>query len=146
MAEPIAEVGYLAGLCRHDGTDWQKLKIGTLFNFESVVAKLKLEDATGVVLTLDLDTVPSGKVWIITDIAARNIDGDIATSLTFFARHDDSDYTLGSWFETTAEGQWRVWQGEIPLDANDNIRIAFNGVAAPETCQGTVYGYQMDAP
>ena len=27
MGEPIAEVGYLAGICAHDGTGWQKLKI-----------------------------------------------------------------------------------------------------------------------
>ena len=37
MAEPIAEVGYLAGICAHDGTDWQKLKIDSEGRLEVVV-------------------------------------------------------------------------------------------------------------
>lgn len=27
MSEPVAEVGYLAGLCGHDGTEWLKVKV-----------------------------------------------------------------------------------------------------------------------
>ena len=39
MGEAIAEVGYLAGICAHDGTDWQKLKIDAEGRLEvSVVA------------------------------------------------------------------------------------------------------------
>ena len=45
MGEPIAEVGYLAGICAHDGADWQKLKIDAEGRLEvSVVAGLEYVD------------------------------------------------------------------------------------------------------
>lgn len=50
MGEPIAEVGQLAGVCGHDGTDWQKVGISA-----SDRLKVEVEDPGGVDLQDVLD-------------------------------------------------------------------------------------------
>ena len=43
MGEPIAEVGYLAGICGHDGTDWEKVLIDASKRLVVAVAALSGE-------------------------------------------------------------------------------------------------------
>lgn len=44
MAEPIAEVGYEAGICGHDGTDWEKILIDASKRLVVAVASIVASD------------------------------------------------------------------------------------------------------
>ena len=79
MAEPIAEVGYLAGLCGHTGTDWQKLQMlwGYYDTISEAVVDTELVAGTNILYGT---AVPVGEVWVVTTVAGR-YDGAVATAL-----------------------------------------------------------------
>ena len=146
MGEAIAEVGYLAGVCGHDGTDWQKLRIGALFNFESIVGKSVDHDSAAATNEIESSSPDTGKIWVITNIATRNYDGGISAKVEIYVKHDDNYYLLDQYWGALVQYQFFTWQGEVCLDAGDTIYVAQNNVTPGDTGQLTIYGYQMDAP
>jgi len=117
-----------------------------IWSFESVVAKVKTGVADASTYSLDSDAVPSGKVWVITNIDVRNLGGDIATRLVLYVVHDAAVIALKDVYASTAQYQHRSWSGHAYLDAEDFIRCTFVGVASSETVEINIVGYQMNAP
>ena len=78
MGEPIAEVGYLAGICGHDGADWQKLKVDADGRLEvSVTAGHKYIDrGDPAAHDFDQTDLDMDNSWYLLDLSDIILDSD----------------------------------------------------------------------
>ena len=78
MGEAIAEVGYLSGICAHDGTDWQKLKVDAEGRLEvSVVAGLEYVDrGDPSVYDFDQSSLQMDNTWYALSLSGIVTDSD----------------------------------------------------------------------
>lgn len=78
MVVPIAEVGYLAGGCHFDGTDWFRNNMP--WGFYATVAEAKTDTSLDAgTNTLSGTEVPPNEVWRITVIIGRFVSATISS-------------------------------------------------------------------
>lgn len=173
MTEPIAEVGYLAGLVGWDGTDPIKVQVNSDGRLEIV---LPLEEALGARAYhyTGTDWVRSNLLWGYhdrwsenvenTDTGAGNIDmlsDAVPAGYVYVLQavwgisasrqptavdirvHDGSDY-LTLAYETPAGANIPgLWSGEVPLKEGDKADIRIRGCQAGDAIYGGFWGYKM---
>ena len=139
MSEPIAGVGYLAGICAHDGTDWQKLKIDAEGRLEvSVVAgheyvdrgdpavvdydqtKLTIDDAWH---DLDLSGIITDDDAVLVHILAI-IKDDVTGSVLNMRKNGNTNALNISAVRTQAVNVYMDNEFSVSLD--DNLVIEYN--------------------
>jgi hypothetical protein len=90
-------------------------------------------------------SVPTGKMWVISLIAAR----DETTALTYvqYYAHIGSAYHI-FYDPRHAVAAWQhdTWTGTLYLNAGDSLYAVYFGSLTGDTIVLTFHGYQMDAP
>jgi len=100
--------------------------------------------ATGLVNhTYDFPAVPTGKLWKVINIAARDTTRSI-TSIIFSKRISPHDY---SFYEdaSPAGGYYSFWQGEVWAKAGQIMRVYFAGSQAGDSLEAKLLGVEIDA-
>jgi hypothetical protein len=116
-----------------------------IFAFESVVANYVTGAISGASGYISSGAVPAGKIWVITNVIARDATSAI-TAMLFVLTHNSVGYDFNVEWRAIAAGERVAWQGHIYLDAGDFISTWFLGALAGDTCYMYVTGYAMDAP
>lgn len=91
MAEPIATVGKLAGVCGHDGADWQKVGISA-----SDRLQVETEDPSGA----DLTDVISKLADILTELNAKLETADLTSATTRYINTLSYQYDGSAWHKS----------------------------------------------
>ena len=158
MGEPIAEVGYLAGICAHDGTDWQKLKIDSEGRLEVVVTAgheyVDRGDPSG--YDFDIGDLICDGAWrdldlsgVITDsdavLVLMRVDiGSAVSGTAFHFKKNGLTYTVNSQglrvISTTFGASITV---QVALD--ENLIVEYNGAAALDAVNIAVRGWWRPA-
>lgn len=140
MAEAIATVGGLAGVCGHDGTNWQKL--GLVWAYNDVVSEIVTDnDLAAGTNHLDGTTVPAGEVWVITAICGY-YKGSSATGLLLKATAGGEALNLRTEYPPTTQ-QWYVITGNFVLKEDDFVRVTIEGATSGDDGQLRYGGYKM---
>ena len=140
MAEPIAEVGYLAGLCGYTGTAWQKL--GMVWGFGSQYVEVLEVESTGEATTFIVgSTVDPGEVWVVTGLVIYHADPVarltvLAAEVTPGTLNIDADATL-------AQRVRMVWSGMLVLTEGDYISSWVTALASGVKAYLSIFGYKM---
>ena len=140
MGEPIAEVGYLAGLCGYIGTAWQKLPM--LFGYTAIWDENLGGIATGATYYKDTSTIPAGELWVLQAISARNLTRDPSSVFLRVGRASGSvvgliyTVTPGAGVPVLATGEW-------VLRAGDVARVYLSGCQADDVIEAGIIGYKM---
>ena len=158
MSEPIAGVGYLAGICAHDGTGWQKLKIDAEGRLEVVVTAgheyvdrgdPAAVDFTKANLTLDA-------TWRDLDLSGVVTDSD---AVLVHMRVIISSAVTGSYFGFRKNGNvnaantdyLRIANTAVPADQNmmvaldENLIAEYYGIADIDTVSISIRGWWRPA-
>lgn len=117
-----------------------------LFGLESVINKTKTEGADNTTFTLDSDDVPDGKIWNITHVVCRNEGGVTTLAINMAVNHDGTDVYFHTEWGTTARWIFVEQRINMFLDADDFIRIVFDGCGVGNNCIVNIFGYEMNAP
>ena len=140
MGEPIAEVGYLAGLCGHTGTDWQKNPL--VWGFSEIWDENLGGTADGTSYTKATSTVPSDELWILGAISIRNntragghTDISIvrASGATMFINYAAS---VGQYEPLLTTGMFVLGEG-------DYASVYMAGIQANDVIKAGLTGYKM---
>ena len=139
ITDPTEEY-FKDGVWGWDGSQWRKLPL--LFGYSDRYAE-RVGPVTAVSGTnqLDLSTVPSGEIWVITSISAWASSSNISRV--------DLRVIVGSdVFVLKATGYSTAyhtvdWQGTIILAAGDYIRVQFSGASGGEALDAWAVGYKM---
>lgn len=116
-----------------------------IFAFESVVANTVTDaDLDTGVNVLDSGSVPSGKVWVITNMQLLYT-GTAPSVMVISIFHDGVEHQLTR-IPGVASPSALLWQGHVYLDGSDVIRSSVGGATATDDLALSYAGYQMDAP
>ena len=158
MGEPIAGVGYLAGICAHDGTDWQKLKIDSEGRLEvSVVAGHEYVDRgdpaaadfTEADLTMDANWYDLDLSGIITDSDAVLVHlGVTLSDLTLGSRilfREKGNVNTFNACRLYTQGVDQVTYGEFWITLDANLYIQYYASEVLSVLYITVHGWMRPA-
>ena len=140
MGEAIAEVGYLAGLCGHTGTAWQKQ--GILWGYNDTVSEEVENTNLAAGYNQLLGTlVPSGEVWVITGASIRYT-GTSPTSIVLaaFIGAVGIVYVVQA---TPTSGLWYPCVITAILKGDDQMRAEVFGATATDDFVMRYAGYKM---
>jgi len=168
MGEPILDPGRQAGMCVYDGAEWQKAKGDTdghqqvdvvsaptttvipasgerLVGFSGIVEEAisNLDLAAGVNV-LSGTVVPTGKIWKITCAGIR-YEGTAPNRIRLYANGLASALYLIEEISPTVK-KWYVWNGEIYLQAGDNMEADVLGATSGDNYHLRYAGLEMSAP
>jgi len=174
MAEPIATVGNLAGICGHDGTNWEKILIDASKRLVVAVASAIAQDAQmhghyngawqkqpliwgygGVVAEKEsLSDAPAGTNTFTTtpvpdgEIHVINtmaaVDYSNGVASIFMDMFHNATYFVLYREATIGAGVVALVNGPIVLDAGDWLRCRFYGVTLNDAISFDITGYKMD--
>ena len=140
MGEPIAEVGYLAGLCGHTGTAWQKL--GMLWGYYDRWQEDLSETKVGAGNYTKLSTaVPAGYVYILEAAVARN-----ATRAAGPASVQMLVAGTGIplvWVASIVQFEPVLFSRRVTLKEGDQIRLVIAACQDLDEIEAFVHGYKM---
>lgn len=140
MAEPIAEVGYLAGACGHTGDGWQKL--GMVWGYYDRWYEDLSFTVTAEITSKNSTPVPDGYVYVAQVVQIRNTTRAATTHqitlLTAAADEAIIAFVTGvdRWFPT-------VWNGAAPLKKDDYINVGMGEGEVGDSVQAAIWGYKM---
>ena len=140
MGEPIAEVGYLAGVCFFDGTDWVKSNLLCGYNdrwFESV-SDLSADAGDN---TLSTVAVPPGYLYVLQAISAQN---NITDPSSIHLHVGDGATAVTVRYQATPGIALPVvWTGKIVLKEGDVADALLRGCTAGDDIFAFFWGYKM---
>ena len=140
MSEPIARVGYLAGLCQYTGSGWVKSNL--LWGYNAQYVEVLSVESTGEVGTFIVgDTVDPGEIWIVTGLVIYHEDPVarstiLAAEVTPGTLNIDADATL-------AQRVRMVWSGMLVLVEGDYINSWIVDLASGVKAYLSIFGYKM---
>ena len=144
MGEPIAEVGYLAGICAHDGADWQKLKVDANGRLEvSVAAGHKYIDrGDPAAHDFDQTDLDMDNAWYLLDLSDIVLDSDaVLVHLLIFIKdsvaglslhireHDNSNGINIAAIATQVANVWICGECQVSIDSFRLIAYKVSGPA-----------------
>ena len=140
MAEPIAGVGYLAGLCGHTGTAWQKLQM--LWGYYDRWYEDLSFTITAEITNKNSTPVPSGYVYVAQVIQVRDKTRDGTThQITLLT--SDADEAIIAFATGVDKYVPTVWNGGIPLKKGDYVNVGIAAGLVDDVIQAAVWGYKM---
>ena len=140
MGEAIAEVGYLAGLCGHTGTGWQKLQM--LWGFYDVVSEAIDDFALGAgAVSKFSQVVPADEVWVISTVSHSIVSTTITSILGSI--HVNGIYSHIDSVVPPTSAQWYFVTGQYILGPGDRLRWIISNCTAGDTFQARYAGYKM---
>ena len=139
MGEPIAEVGYLAGLCGYTGTAWQKQNLQPGYHsqyFESFGGLV-----SGTTETFDATAVDEGYIIWLQCIEARN---NSASGCEIFLIINIG----GSQMIVAVEAGVTisipvVWNGSIPMKKDDYVQVYVKAAVDGNAIECCCVGYKQ---
>ena len=124
----------------YDGSQWRALAM--LWGYSDRYAeKEESEDASAGANYLVFSTVPSGEVWVVTNIATR--DRDNAPSEVGLQLYDGTDAFVLASEPSPVANTWHAWSINVVLKAGDKIRAYYFGVTLDDHIEAQVVGYKM---
>ena len=140
MGEPIAEVGYLAGLCGHTGTGWRKLQM--LWGYYDRWYEDLSFTMTAAADSKNSTPVPEGYVYVAQAIQVRNMTRDGTThQITLLT--GTADQAIIAFATLMAKEVPTVWNGGVPLKKDDYVNVGVALGAVDDVVQAAVWGYKM---
>ena len=140
MSEPIARVGYLAGICQYTGSAWVKSNL--LWGYNDVVSEavddLNLAAGTNSVVGA---TVPAGEVWIVSTITGVVVSAT-ASILNLFITVGGIDIIIKAVTPPTS-GAVYLETGQFVLKAGDKVFIRVFTATAGDDAYLRYAGYKM---
>ena len=140
MGEPIAEVGYLAGLCQYTGSAWVKSNL--LFGYNADYSESMNDTAAGADWGKYSTPVDANEVWVIQAASLRNATRVTGRIEIYILKADGSIIFLG-WSSNLDQNDPLKWSGEIALSVGDKLRFFMAGSQLNDVIQGGVIGYKM---
>jgi len=136
-----SEEHFHRGLWGFDGNVWRKLQL--LFGFggvvEGSVSNTSLDAGAN---TLPGDTVPSGEIWIIENIAVTYV-GTPPTSFRVAAIGLAGGITLFT-ESSVVSGVYTSWGGRVTLQAGDHLAAIVAGATDGDALYFHYAGYRME--
>ena len=140
MSEAIAGVGYLAGLCGHTGTDWQKLPM--LWGYSNQFSEDLGGEATGAYYQKGSSSPPAGEIWIVQAIAVREMARDGTNALLYIEYA--AGHTLSLNFAATLTRYYPLLvTGAFVLKTGDDAWVYIAGTQVGDVIEAAVCGYKM---
>jgi len=140
MPEAIPPVGRLAGLCGHDGTNWQKLNL--LFGYyDRLAASKSTTTATAGTNVLNMDAVPAGEVWVVQAASMKDVN-NATTGVELRAIVAGNEVVL-NYTAAVAAGVPVPWTGQATLKAGDYLQGVWLGVTLNDDLYLIANGYKM---
>ena len=140
MAEPIAEVGWLAGLCGRIGTAWQKQ--GMIWSYCDVVTDsvfdLNLSAPEDVLVGTP---VPAGEVWVLSVISGF-VNSATCTIMYIGIVVDGVEIFLRT-LKPPDTGLWYPVLGQYVLKEGDYVKLWLYGLTALDDAYLKAAGYKM---
>ena len=139
MGEPIAEVGYLAGVCGHDGTDWQKLNLIPSYHsqyFESFGGSV-----SGTTETFDATAVGEGYVIWLQCIEARN--NSVSGCDIFLIINIGGMQMIVAAEDGVTISIPVVWNGGIPMKKDDYVQVYVKDAVDGNVIECMAVGYKQ---
>ncbi len=116
-----------------------------IFGFESVVADVVVTTISGAGGYIQSTVVPTGKVWLITTVMAKD-KTSATTRMLFTSLRSGVEYDFYHQKKAFAADEDMCWEGQLYLGAADRVRVYFVGGLAGDNCLVTITGVQMNAP
>jgi len=143
---PITDPGqeyFKGGAWGWNGSRWHKNPIQLGF---AEIYREHVEELSAVASTDDLQSsvVPGSELWVITNIAAYDVNTDI-TAIELLVRDGVSWYGLMRYMPTAA-GDWLQWSGRLLLGPGEWIYALFTGTVAGDDIMMNLHGYKMGGP
>ena len=140
VAEPIAEVGYLAGNCQYDGSAWVKSNLLWGYHdrwFENLGGTF-VEDTIYIKAST---AVPEGYVYVMQMCTVRNVTR-APTTMSISVGYDDNWWYL-EYDTTPAKLIPLISRTTMCLKEGDKARVAVAGCVADDVIEACVWGYKM---
>ena len=140
MSEPIARVGYLAGLCGYTGADWQKLQM--LWGYYDRWAELvsNLDAATGE-NNLNSAAVLAGYVHVL--LAAWGQDNTSDPGVVDIRVWDGTQYHALAYETPGGIAIPALWAGMAVLKEGDKANVRLRGCTLHDDLYAGFIGYKM---
>ena len=140
MSEPIAGVGYLAGLCGYTGTAWQKQHL--LWGYYDVISEaLEDKELDAGVNILPSSTVPAGEIWVVQAVSSYFLSATIDYLSLAASVNGVIVPIIDS--HTPATDTWYFWSGCVTLKKDDFLRAYVETATALDDLFFRYCGYKM---
>ena len=140
MGEPIAEVGYLAGLCGYIGTAWQKNSL--IWGFSEIWEEDLGGDAMGATYEKASAPVPEGEVWVLQCVACRNRTRDPTDIILYVDRADGSRVAL-VYQAAPGLNVPVIRTGTFALGKGATVEVYLSGCQVDDLIEAGLIGYKM---
>ena len=140
MAEPIAEVGYLAGACGHTGTAWQKLQMlwGYYDRWQEDLSLVMPSAGNYAALST---AVPEGYVYVLEIAAVRNATRAAGPASVQMMVGDTGIPML--WKASVVQWEPLLFAGRATMKEGDQIQLVMNVCQQDDEIQAFVHGHKM---
>ena len=140
MAEPIAGVGYLAGLCGHTGTAWQKQ--GMLWGYHD-----QWDENLGGISDVanykkGTSAIPANEVWVLQGISVRNNTRTITNCTVYLMLSTGALVVMGD-LRPAPRYQPCFATGQFVMRTGDVAWVEATGGGSGDDIQAGVVGYKM---
>ena len=127
-----------------DGEGRMMVNVNDLPYKDTVMIKTYVNDHPSGEVKVEFDPVPSGKLWVITNVICTCMLDDTGAT-TLYIRRDDEYYMIEQIMRRTTFDTLS-YHGPAYLKAGDIIACWFSSVDIDKPCAVYVTGYALDAP
>ncbi len=138
--EQIPDVGRLAGILGHDGTNWNKQGLLWAY-YDRWVELLFVPTPATTGYVMDFAAVPANEVWVLEAISGQDASA-VSADLYFQVVSSLGSMVLAQ-FVAPASGVYKTWEGKVTLKAGDKVRLIWDTSGATDDLYGQVWGHKM---